>query len=46
MTIYKMWPSKGALTLAGYFATVKPTLAFPAPLLFDRWSRLMVELAV
>lgn len=29
MTIYKMWPSKGALALAGYFATVEPTLAFP-----------------
>ncbi|WP_226344650.1 TetR/AcrR family transcriptional regulator [Agilicoccus flavus] len=29
MTIYKMWPSKGALALAGYFTTVEPALAFP-----------------
>lgn len=29
MTIYKMWPSKGALALAGYFATVEATLTFP-----------------
>lgn len=29
MTIYKMWPSKGALALAGYFATVRPVLEFP-----------------
>lgn len=29
MTIYKMWPSKGALALAGYFATVEPALTFP-----------------
>ena len=28
MTIYKMWPSKGALALAGYFATVEQTLSF------------------
>ncbi|MGX5360017.1 TetR/AcrR family transcriptional regulator [Kocuria sp. KH4] len=28
MTIYKMWPSKGALALEGYFATVEDTLAF------------------
>jgi len=29
MTIYKMWPSKGALALEGYFATVESTLTFP-----------------
>ena len=29
MTIYKMWPSKGALALEGYYATVEDTLAFP-----------------
>lgn len=29
MTIYKMWPSKGALALAGYFAAVESTLGFP-----------------
>jgi AcrR family transcriptional regulator len=29
MSIYKWWPSKGALALAGYFSTVEPTLAFP-----------------
>lgn len=29
VTIYKFWPSKGALALAGYFTTVAPTLAFP-----------------
>ncbi|MBQ1048971.1 TetR/AcrR family transcriptional regulator [Micromonospora sp. C51] len=29
MTIYKWWPSKGALALDGYFAVVAPTLAFP-----------------
>lgn len=29
VTIYKLWPSKGALALEGYFATVKPLLAFP-----------------
>lgn len=29
MTIYKLWPSKGALALEGYFATVEPILAFP-----------------
>lgn len=29
MTIYKWWPSKGALALDGYFSTVEPTLAFP-----------------
>jgi len=29
MTIYKWWPSKGALALDGYFATVQSTLAFP-----------------
>lgn len=28
VTIYKLWPSKGALALAGYFATVEPLLAF------------------
>lgn len=29
MTIYKWWPSKGALALDGYFTVVGPTLAFP-----------------
>ncbi len=29
MTIYKLWPSKGALALEGYFTTVESTLAFP-----------------
>jgi AcrR family transcriptional regulator len=29
MTIYKMWPSKGALALEGYFSTVESTLTFP-----------------
>ncbi|MFP5283777.1 MAG: TetR/AcrR family transcriptional regulator [Actinomycetes bacterium] len=29
MSIYKMWPSKGALALDGYFATVAGTLGFP-----------------
>lgn len=29
MTIYKWWPSKGALALDGYFHKVEPTLAFP-----------------
>lgn len=29
MSIYKMWPSKGALALAGYSATVEAPLAFP-----------------
>ena len=29
MTIYKWWPSKGALALDGYFTTVRPALAFP-----------------
>ncbi|MDQ4054698.1 MAG: TetR/AcrR family transcriptional regulator [Actinomycetota bacterium] len=29
MTIYKLWPSKGALALEGYFTTVEETLAFP-----------------
>lgn len=29
MTIYKMWPSKGALALEGYFTTVEEALAFP-----------------
>jgi AcrR family transcriptional regulator len=29
MTIYKWWPSKGALALDGYFAVVQETLAFP-----------------
>lgn len=29
MSIYKMWPSKGALALAGYSAAVESTLAFP-----------------
>lgn len=29
MTIYKWWPSKGALALDGYFHQVSPRLAFP-----------------
>ncbi len=29
MTIYKWWPSKGALALDGYFTRVEPALAFP-----------------
>ncbi|GIJ80023.1 DNA-binding transcriptional regulator, AcrR family [Micromonospora phaseoli] len=29
MTIYKWWPSKGALALDGYFTVVAPALAFP-----------------
>lgn len=29
MTIYKMWPSKGALALEGYFTTVEAALSFP-----------------
>ncbi|MEU6973765.1 TetR/AcrR family transcriptional regulator [Kitasatospora aureofaciens] len=29
MSIYKWWPSKGALALDGYFTAVKNTLAFP-----------------
>lgn len=29
VTIYKLWPSKGALALEGYFTTVEPLLAFP-----------------
>ncbi|MEU8301561.1 TetR/AcrR family transcriptional regulator C-terminal ligand-binding domain-containing protein [Micromonospora sp. NPDC048909] len=29
MTIYKWWPSKGALALDGYFSVVAHTLAFP-----------------
>lgn len=29
VTIYKLWPSKGALALDGYFTTVQPVLAFP-----------------
>jgi AcrR family transcriptional regulator len=29
MTIYKLWPSKGALALEGYFAAVEATLEFP-----------------
>jgi AcrR family transcriptional regulator len=29
MTIYKWWPSKGALALDGYFHKVAPELAFP-----------------
>jgi AcrR family transcriptional regulator len=28
-TIYKLWPSKGALALDGYFAAVEPALRFP-----------------
>lgn len=29
MTIYKWWPSKGALALDGYFRKVEPGLSFP-----------------
>jgi AcrR family transcriptional regulator len=29
MTIYKWWPSKGALALDGYFHRVEPKLVFP-----------------
>ena len=29
MTIYKWWPSKGALALDGYFRRVEPQLVFP-----------------
>ncbi|BCJ35169.1 putative transcriptional regulator, TetR family protein [Actinocatenispora thailandica] len=29
MTLYKWWPSPGALALDGYFAAVEDTLAFP-----------------
>jgi AcrR family transcriptional regulator len=29
MTLYKWWPSKGALALDGYFNRVEPELAFP-----------------
>jgi AcrR family transcriptional regulator len=29
VTIYKWWPSKGALALDGYFHRVEPELAFP-----------------
>jgi AcrR family transcriptional regulator len=29
MTIYKWWPSKGALALDGYFHRVEPELVFP-----------------
>jgi AcrR family transcriptional regulator len=29
MTIYKWWPSKGALAFDGYFHKVEPKLAFP-----------------
>jgi hypothetical protein len=29
VTIYKWWPTKGALALDGYFDRVEPTLAFP-----------------
>ena len=29
VTIYKWWPSKGALALDGYFQRVEPELAFP-----------------
>lgn len=29
MTIYKWWPSKGALALDGYFRKVEPRLGFP-----------------
>lgn len=33
MTIYKWWPSKGALALDGYFRQVEPELGFP-----DTWD--------
>jgi AcrR family transcriptional regulator len=29
MTLYKWWPSKGALALDGYFKKVEPVLTFP-----------------
>ena len=29
MTVYKWWPSKGALALDGYFTAMEPALAFP-----------------
>ena len=29
MTIYKWWPSRGALALDGYFTAMEPALAFP-----------------
>ncbi|GAB2483708.1 TetR/AcrR family transcriptional regulator [Jatrophihabitans fulvus] len=29
VTIYKLWPSKGALALEGYFTTVESALEFP-----------------
>ena len=29
VTIYKLWPSKGALALAGYYTQVEPVLEFP-----------------
>jgi AcrR family transcriptional regulator len=29
MSIYKSWPSKGALALDGYFSVMEPALAFP-----------------
>jgi AcrR family transcriptional regulator len=29
VTIYKWWPSKGALAFDGYFAATEPVLAFP-----------------
>ncbi len=29
MTIYKWWPSRGALALEGYFTVVRPSLEFP-----------------
>lgn len=29
VTIYKLWPSKGALALAGYYTQVEPILEFP-----------------
>jgi hypothetical protein len=29
MTLYKWWPSRGALALDGYFAAVEQTLSFP-----------------
>lgn len=29
VTIYKLWPSRGALALEGYYTTVEPALEFP-----------------
>lgn len=42
MTVYKWWPSKGALALDGYFSTVEQTLAFPDT--GDVWADLRSQL--